>query len=633
MNRKTKNRAMCGLQFSLPCLRLFLLVTCYLVLLFHKEILGCSSVCQLCTGRQINCRNLGLSSIPKNFPESTVFLYLTGNNISHISESEFKGLYSLVALYLDNSRIVYVYPKAFVELKHLYFLYLNNNFIKRLDPGTFEGLSNLRNLYLQSNQVSFVPRGVFNDLVSVQYLNLQRNRLTVLGSGTFVGLIALRILDLSNNKILRISDSGFQHLENLDCLYLEGNNLTKVPSNAFGVLRSLKRLSLSHNHIEAIQPFAFKGLVNLEYLLLKNARIKNVTRDGFSGVNNLKHLILSHNDLENLNSDTFSLLKNLIYLQLDRNRIISIDNDTFENMGASLKILNLSFNNLTDLHPKVLMPLSSLTHLQANSNPWECNCKLLSLRDWLASSAITLNIYCQNPPSMRGRPLHYIKWTDFTNCATSSTNVSRTWAVKSLHIRHKTTALMMAWHKVTTNEKHLENTETESVTFGEQIHTSPASRLFQENTFGNLLETTAVTPVQIELTSSVNLNLEKNSALPSDAASVSGKTSLICAQEVEKLNEAFDILLAFFILACVLIIFLIYKIVQFKQKLKAPGNSGENRLEYYSFYQSARYNVTASICNTSPNSLESPGLEQTRLHKQIVPEGEAQVIIFEHSAL
>ncbi|XP_007949744.1 leucine-rich repeat-containing protein 70 [Orycteropus afer afer] len=633
MNRKTKIRAMCGLQFSLHCLRLFLLVTCYLVLLFHKEILGCSSVCQLCTGRQIHCRNLGLSSIPKNFPESTVFLYLTGNNISHISESEFTGLYSLVALYLDNSSIVYVYPKAFVELKHLYFLYLNNNFIKHLEPGMFEGLSNLRNLYLQSNQVSFIPRGVFNDLVSVQYLNLQRNRLTILGSGTFVGMIALRILDLSNNKILRISDSGFHHLGNLDCLYLEGNNLTKVPSNAFRVLRSLKRLSLSHNHIEAIQPFAFKGLVSLEYLLLKNAKIKNVTKDGFSGISHLKHLILSYNDLENLNSDTFSLLKNLIYLQLDRNRIINIDNDTFANMGASLKILNLSFNNLTDLDPKVLKPLSSLTHLQANSNPWECNCKLLGLRDWLVSSAITLNIYCQSPPSMRGRALHYIKWTDFTNCATYSTNVSRTWTVKSLRIHHKTTALMMAWHKVTTNGKRFENTETESVTFWEQIHKSPASRFFQENTFRNALETTAVLPVQTQLTSSVKLNLEKHSVLPSDATSVPEKTSLICMQEVEKLNEAFDILLAFFILACVLIIFLIYKIVQFKQKLKAPENSGENRLEYYSFYQSARYNVTASICNASPNSLESPGLEQMRLQKEIVPENEAQVIIFEHSAL
>lgn len=622
---------MCGLQFSLPCLRLFLVVTCYLLLLLHKEILGCSSVCQLCTGRQINCRNLGLSSIPKNFPESTVFLYLTGNNISYINESELTGLHSLVALYLDNSNILYVYPKAFVQLRHLYFLFLNNNFIKRLDPGIFKGLLNLRNLYLQSNQVSFVPRGVFNDLVSVQYLNLQRNRLTVLGSGTFVGMVALRILDLSNNNILRISESAFQHLENLACLYLESNNLTKVPSNAFEVLKSLRRLSLSHNPVEAIQPFAFKGLVNLEYLLLKNSRIRNVTRDGFSGINNLKHLILSHNDLENLNSDTFSLLKSLVYLKLDRNRIISIDNDTFENMGASLKILNLSFNNLTDLHPRVLKPLSSLIHLQANSNPWECNCKLLGLRDWLAFSAITLNIYCQNPPSMRGRALRYI---NITNCVTSSINVSRTWAVvKSPHIRHKTTALMMAWHKVTTNGNPLENTETENITFWEQIPTSPAGRFFQENAFGNPLETTAVLPVRIQLTTSVTLNLEKNSALPIDAASMSGKTSLICTQEVEKLNEAFDILLAFFILACVLIIFLIYKVVQFKQKLKASENSRENRLEYYSFYQSARYNVTASICNTSPNSLESPGLEQIRIHKQIVPENEAQVILFEHSAL
>ncbi|XP_005415411.2 PREDICTED: leucine-rich repeat-containing protein 70 [Chinchilla lanigera] len=300
-------------------------------------------------------------------------------------------------------------------------------------------------------------------------------------------------------------------------------------------------------------------------------------------------------------------------------------------MRASLKIFNLSFNNLTDLHPRVLKPLSSLIHLQAHSNPWECNCKLWGLQDWLTPSAITLNIYCQKSPFMRGRALRYVKWTDSTDCITSSTNVSRAWAVKSLRNRHKTTALMMTWHKVTTHGKHLENTETESVTFWERIRTSPANRFFQENTLGNPLETTAVLPVQVQLTSSVNLNLEK-SALPIDA-SVSGKTSLTCTQEIEKLNEAFDILLVFFILACVLIIFLIYKVVQCKQKLKAPENSGENRLEYYSFYQSARYNVTASICNTSPNPLESPGLEQIRLHKQIVPESEAQVILFEHSAL
>ncbi|XP_051028563.1 leucine-rich repeat-containing protein 70 [Acomys russatus] len=191
---------------------------------------------------------------------------------------------------------------------------------------------------------------------------------------------------------------------------------------------------------------------------------------------------------------------------------------------------------------------------------------------------------------------------------------------------------MMAWHKVTTSGNHLENTVTESITVWEWIRASPASRFFQENTPGNTLETTAVLPVQIQLTT-VNLNSEKNSALPIDASSMSRKTSLNCTQENEKLNEAFDILLAFFILACVLIIFLIYKVIQFKQKLKALENTMENRVEYYSFYQSARYNMTASVCNTSPNSLESPGLQQIGLDKQMVPDNEAQVILFEHSAL
>lgn len=191
---------------------------------------------------------------------------------------------------------------------------------------------------------------------------------------------------------------------------------------------------------------------------------------------------------------------------------------------------------------------------------------------------------------------------------------------------------MMAWHKVTTSGKPLESTVAESSTVWEPTRASPASRSFQENTLGNALETTAVVPLQTQLTS-VTLHSEKNTALPIDASSVSGKTSLICTQEVEKLNEAFDFLLAFFILACVLIIFLIYKVIQFKQKVKAVEDSVENRLEYYSFYQSARYNVTASVCNTSPDSLESSGLQQIGLDKQIVPENGAQVILFEHSAL
>uniref|UniRef100_A0A8D2QFY4 Leucine rich repeat containing 70 n=1 Tax=Zonotrichia albicollis TaxID=44394 RepID=A0A8D2QFY4_ZONAL len=343
--KKAKDRDMCVLQSSSSCPGAFLYIfNCFLWLLLQKEAFGCPSACQLCTGRQVSCRNAGLSRIPWNLPKTTILVYLSGNNISHVTPNDLRGFLKLAALHMDNSSILYVHPKAFVELPKLCYLHLN----------------------------TFLPRGLFSDLLSVRYLTLQRNRLSVLGSGTFWGMISLQTLNLANNKISRISDAAFHHLENLTYLFLEGNNLPLVPSNAIGRLKNLERLSLSHNPIGSIQSFAFKGLNKLKYLSLKNVKLKCVAVNGFFGLNNLSQLVLSYNNLEMINSGTFTLLTNLMYLQLDRNRIGSIGNGTFEKMGRSLKVLNLAFNNITELQPEVLKPLVSLTHLQVYANPWNC---------------------------------------------------------------------------------------------------------------------------------------------------------------------------------------------------------------------------------------------------------------------
>uniref|UniRef100_A0A8D0HPM0 Leucine rich repeat containing 70 n=1 Tax=Sphenodon punctatus TaxID=8508 RepID=A0A8D0HPM0_SPHPU len=639
MNMKAKCKDMCGLQSSLHYLGVLLHIrNCLLLLLLHEEILGCPSVCQFCSGRQVNCHNLGLSSIPKNLPKSTIFAYLSGNNISHVNPNEFISLQQLAVLDLDNSSVFHVPPKVFVELKKLCYLHLSNNCIKRLDPGIFKGLSNLHCLYLQNNQIAFVPRGLFSDLISVQYLMLQRNRLSILGSGTFLGMINLRTLNLANNKISQISDSAFHHLENLVFLYLEGNNLTYVPSNAFAVFRNLERLSLSHNPIGTVLAFAFKGLTRLEYLSLKSAKIKTINMNGFTGLNNLKQLILSHNDLETVNSNTFTFLDNLMRLQLEKNKIIRIGDNTFEKMGPCLKILNLAFNNLTDLQPKVLKPLTSLAYIQANYNPWNCSCKLLGLWNWIVSSSVSVKIHCQYPPSLRGRPLRYFKWAEFTKCVTIATHLEAVRNVKSVGVHHSTTTLVMAWHKIpkhNTVAEHLENADSKSVGFWRKALTNQF--LYGEYAVGNPSQTTTmltVLPVQIPVhIIPVNLTMEENSVLPPDAASVSLKTSLNCTQQVEKLNQAFDILLAFFVLACAMILFLIYKIIHLRQKLKVTQNSRDNGIEYYSCYQAGGYNVTDLIQSLPQNPSRSSELYQIRLDKQTTLESQAQVIVFEHSVL
>ncbi|NXU93389.1 LRR70 protein, partial [Xiphorhynchus elegans] len=632
---------MCVLQSSPPCPGAFLyILNCFLLLLLQKEAFGCPSACQLCTGRQVSCRNAGLSSIPRNFPKTTVLVYLSGNNISHVTPNELRGLQKLAALYMDNSSVLYVHPKAFVELPKLCYLHLNNNNIKRLDPGIFEGLSNLHCLYLQNNQIAFVPRGLFSDLLSVRYLTLQRNRLRVLGSGTFLGMISLQTLNLANNKISRISDSAFYHLENLAYLSLEGNNLTLVPSSAIGKLKNLERLSLSHNPIGSVQPFAFKGLNKLRYLSLKNVKLKYIAVNGFFGLNNLSHLILSYNDLENINSSTFTLLNNLMYLQLDRNKIASIGDGTFEKMGHSLKILSLAFNNITELEPEVLKPLVSLTHLQVHFNPWNCSCKMLGLLNWLASSLVSVRIHCQNPQSMRGRPLHYIKWTRFSNCTSPTVPPETAWGLGSVGVHHSATTLLMAWHrgnKHNTFEQFV-NVETKYASFWEGTTATSASPLPYE---GNAVEipsqaTTVLSTLPVQIPAQItpiNRSVEEQGLFPTDAAPVSLETSLICAQQVEKLNQAFDILLAFFILACAVILFLICKIIQFRQKLKVLESSGEKRIEYYGFYQPGRYNITDSVQSLTRKSVGHSELDQIRLLKRTASESQAQVILFEHSSL
>ncbi|XP_068858086.1 leucine-rich repeat-containing protein 70 [Aphelocoma coerulescens] len=641
MSKKAKDRDMCVLQSSPPCPGAFLYIfNCFLLLLLQKEAFGCPSACQLCTGRQVSCRNAGLSSIPWNLPKTTILVYLSGNNISHVTPNGLRGLQKLAALYMDNSSILYVHPKAFMEVPKLCYLHLNNNNIKHLDPGIFEGLSSLHCLYLQNNQIAFLPRGLFSDLLSVRYLTLQRNRLSVLGSGTFLGMIRLQTLNLANNKISWISDSAFHHLENLAYLFLEGNNLTLVPSNAIGRLKNLERLSLSHNPIGSIQPFAFKGLNKLRYLSLKNVKLKCIAVNGFFGLNNLSQLILSYNDLENINSSTFTLLHNLMYLQLDRNKIATISNGTFKKMGQSLKVLSLAFNNITELQPEVLKPLVSLTHLQVSSNPWNCSCKMLGLLNWLASSLVSAKIHCQNPQSMRGRPLHYMKWARFSNCIGPTASLGSTLSLGSFGVRHSTTAVMMAWHKGNRHNtlEQFVSAETKYVTFWERTTATSSTPLpYEEYAVEIPSQATkllSTLPVQIpaEMIPS-NRTVEGEQLLTTDAAPVSLKTTLICTQQVEKLNQAFDILLAFFILACAVILFLTCKIIQFRQKLKVLENSGEKSIEYYGFYQPGRYNITDSVQSLTQKSVGHSELDQIRLLKRTASESQAQVILFEHSSL
>ncbi|XP_051888594.1 leucine-rich repeat-containing protein 70-like [Pristis pectinata] len=606
---------MCGFHITKKCyLTVVKLMVGFLLLMPQGLSLVCPSVCQRCTKTLVECCNLGLTSIPQNLMKTTSSIYLSRNNISSIISKDLEGFNRLSALYLDNNGLFSIHPQAFVSLINLYYLRLNNNQIKTFSHGIFEGLSKLRYLHLQHNQILSIPGGLFSGLTALQYLRLEGNFLSLVSSGMFSGLMSLRTLDLANNRISWISNSSFRQLTRLEFLNLQSNYLAWIPSNAFVQLKVLKRLILSNNPIELIHPLSFSGLENLKYLYLSNAKIKAIPKDGFAALNNLRHLALNNNGITHINSNAFKVL-NLGYLQLDHNNISFIESDAFEGMAKTLKVLRLANNHLTNLFPEVLMPLGSLVHLMVNGNPWECNCNMLNLRNWLLSSSLRLNIRCQSPSQLHGKSLYYVRISEISGC-----NIT---VPLGLNTEMRSPATRAVLTSVKTDHPSLYfKLEHNSVTKENLGRTAFAAKDGEQ--FISML------PVQLPVEyTPINFT----TLTDSDIATISIKPLLICNQNLSKLNQTFDILLVFFILACTAVLLLTFKVHLLRQKLKDLEAEGNNAVEYYSVYPFARYHVTDPVQAILPEPVTSPEVDQATTTKIASPTNQAQVILFEHSVL
>ncbi|XP_078074567.1 uncharacterized protein LOC144497328 [Mustelus asterias] len=608
---------MCGFYNINKCyLTIVKLLVCILLQMPQGLSLVCPSTCQRCSRTLVQCYNLGLTSVPRNFIKSTSLIYLSRNNISNITAKDLAGFTRLSTLFLDRNDLIYIHRQAFISLTNLYYLHLNNNQMQYFSPGIFGGLSKLRYLHLQHNQILYIPGGLFSDLPTLQYLQLEGNSLTMLSGRMFMGLISLHTLHLANNRISWISNSSFWQLTQLEFLNLQGNCLTWIPSNTFVQLKILKKLILSNNPIKLVHRYSFNGLESLRYLYLSNAKIKAVAKDGFSALKSLIHLALNNNSIIHVNSDAFKIL-HLGYLRLDHNNISFIEPDSFEGMATTLKVLHLASNDLTNLSPEVLRPLVSLNHLLINDNPWECDCKLLSLCRWLLSSSLRLNIRCHSPHQLRGKSLHYISINEVNRC-------NMTLVPLGLDTKTISPTINIALTSIKTNTPNvyfkLEHNSVSVQDFKDAV-------LVAEEGTGQL---TSMRPGQLPI-EYAPVNLTRFAG--SDMASMSIKPLLTCEQNLVNLNQAFDILLAFFILACVVVLILIYKIHQLRQKLKDAEAEGDHVLEYYSVYPYARYYVTDHVQVIPPEPVANPEVDQTSLLKISQPPNQAQVIFFEHSVL
>ncbi|XP_029459105.1 nyctalopin, partial [Rhinatrema bivittatum] len=365
----------------------------FLILLMQpiSAVRACARSCPphcLCTQERscsVLCDGLGLPQIPGEFPCEASFINLDKNSIKFLSE------------------------KAFGTLPSLRCLSLNHNNISFITPGSFKGLPNLMELKMAHNKYfRYLHTRTFTALKKLMKLDLADCNLFNMPDRIFIDLPFLQELIFFQNNFRRIP-GAIRGMGNLTHVYLERNRIEAVAYNSLQDLGNLKYLNLQDNKINVIHDKSFQDCRKMEYLSLNDNLLSELPDSSFKGLRHLKTLNLGGNFIRKVSSAWFQGLVELEVLYLDRNRIDYIEEGAFENL-TSLMSLHLNSNSLRSLPFLVFKPIYFLARLYLFRNPWECDCGIEWLKEWMENYRLVRDIPCSSPNSLVGIDLSKVSF-------------------------------------------------------------------------------------------------------------------------------------------------------------------------------------------------------------------------------
>ncbi|XP_077083125.1 slit homolog 1b isoform X2 [Siphateles boraxobius] len=437
---------------------------------------SCPPMCT-CSNNIVDCRGKGLTAIPANMPESMTEIRLEQNGIKSVPPGAFASYKRLRRIDLSNNQISEIAPDAFQGLRSLNSLVLYGNKITDLPRGVFDGLSALELLLLNANKIHCVRVNVFQDLENLSLLSLYDNKIQTLAKGTFTPLKSIQTLHLAQNpfvcdcglkwladflrsnpietsgarcssprrlankRISQIKSKKFRcsakeqyHIPgaedtrlNKDCnskpvcppkcrceaTVVDCSNLrlTKFPEH---LPLSTTELRLNNNDLSILEATGlFRPLTHLKKINLSNNKITEIEDGAFDGASSVVELHLTANHLVSIRGGMLRGMDGLRMLMLRNNRIRCIHNTSFSGL-QNVRLLSLYDNQLATIMPGAFDTLPNLSTLNLLANPFNCDCRLSWLGEWLRSRQIvTGNPRCQNPAFLREIPLQDVAKPDF----------------------------------------------------------------------------------------------------------------------------------------------------------------------------------------------------------------------------
>ncbi|KAL4148215.1 hypothetical protein QTP88_002498 [Uroleucon formosanum] len=298
----------------------------------------------------LNVSSNRLSALPPELFHSTRYLreiYLHNNSINVLAPGLLEGLDQLLVLDMSHNELTstWVNRDTFSGLVRLVVLNLGHNQLSKIDSHVFQDLYSLQILNLEHNNIEMLADQAFAALSNLHALTLSFNKLKHIEPLHFSGLYVINQLFLDRNRIDTVDEHAFQNCTNLHDLGLYGNALRQVPA-ALSKLHMLKTLDLGGNVIRHVKNSSFDGLDLLYNLILSNNEIGNLTANTFSTMPLLQVLNLAFNRLTHVDQQAFGTSNKLHAIRLDGNALSDI-NGMFDGL-SKLVWLNVSDNQIAN---------------------------------------------------------------------------------------------------------------------------------------------------------------------------------------------------------------------------------------------------------------------------------------------
>ncbi|XP_071435843.1 toll-like receptor 13 [Pithys albifrons albifrons] len=199
-------------------------------------------------------------------------------------------------------------------------------------------------------------------------LNLSVNTLRQVPPDAFAHLPQLHTLDLTHNRLELLARGAFQGLPALTQLDLAHNHLSVLPTGVFTGLGNLSVLRLDHNPLLAVAPGALRALPALATLRLRGGRL-GALGPVAAAMGHLPRL-----DLLDLCGNVLSALgpglpPTLRVLLLCNNSLGALSGAAPGTLPPGLRVLDLSYNNISEVAPLARLRLHNLTWLHLAGNP------------------------------------------------------------------------------------------------------------------------------------------------------------------------------------------------------------------------------------------------------------------------